>query len=178
MVSLPGESAISDRLVTAPYTTAAAAQTSATTTPWSVRKLDKENLSGSGQSERRRPDLAAAGGRAVYREGRRERLLPRNPEPAGALGRAGARLIRRRLLGRRLAAGALGVEHLQARERVLDRAELLAVARLDERQQGARALDRLPNLLEVGLRWRLALGGRWAGEPGLAGADVEQRDDG
>src|SRR4051794_6868422 len=118
MVSLPGDSAISDRLVTAPYTTAAAAHTSATTTPWSVKKLDKGNLSGSGQSERRRPDLAAAGGRAVYREARRERLLPRNPEPPGALSRAGVWgfLLRLRLLGRRLAARALRVEHLQPRQ--------------------------------------------------------------
>src|ERR1700678_2864217 len=41
--SLPGESASRDRVVTTPYTTAHAAQTSATTTPWFVRKLLNRN---------------------------------------------------------------------------------------------------------------------------------------
>src|SRR4051812_42794148 len=121
------------------------------TTPWSVRKLDKGNLSGSGQSERRRPDLAVAGGRAVYRERRRGRLLPRNPEPARALCRAGAAGLRRGLLRGRRAGGALRVEHLQARERVADGAELLIVALLHERQERAGAVDGLAHLVEVGL---------------------------
>ena len=43
MTSLPGDSASSARLVTRPYPTAASAQTSATTTPWSDRKSDKGN---------------------------------------------------------------------------------------------------------------------------------------
>ena len=42
IVSLPGDSASSARLVTRPYPTATSAQTSATTTPWSVRNSDKE----------------------------------------------------------------------------------------------------------------------------------------
>src|ERR1700692_307241 len=41
--SLPGESASRDRVVTRPYTTAHAAQTRATTTPWFVRKLLNRN---------------------------------------------------------------------------------------------------------------------------------------
>src|ERR1700678_3494276 len=41
--SLPGESASRDRAVTRPYTTAHAAQTRATTTPWFVRKLLNRN---------------------------------------------------------------------------------------------------------------------------------------
>ena len=45
MTSLPGESASSERLVTRPYATAASAQISATTTPWSARKSDKGTLS-------------------------------------------------------------------------------------------------------------------------------------
>src|ERR1044072_2307118 len=44
--SLPGESASSERTVTAPYTSAQAAHTSATRTPWSLRKLDKTGSSG------------------------------------------------------------------------------------------------------------------------------------
>src|SRR3954451_16976671 len=41
MVSLPGDSASSDRAVNAPYSTAASAQTSATMTPWSERNSVK-----------------------------------------------------------------------------------------------------------------------------------------
>jgi hypothetical protein len=36
--ALPGESASNDRVVKTPYVKAAPAQTSATTTPWSVKK--------------------------------------------------------------------------------------------------------------------------------------------
>src|SRR5271155_6234924 len=52
--SLPGESASRDRVVTTPYTTAHAAQTRATTTPWFVRKLLNRNPP--------RSDLCAARG--------------------------------------------------------------------------------------------------------------------
>ena len=44
IVSLPGESASSERAVTTPYTSAAPPQTSATSTPWFVRKLVKRVL--------------------------------------------------------------------------------------------------------------------------------------
>jgi hypothetical protein len=48
--------------VTRPYPTAASAQMSATTTPWSDRKSDKGYLSGSvqGKHGKRRPERAAA----------------------------------------------------------------------------------------------------------------------
>ena len=63
MTSLPGDRARSARLVTRPYPTAASAQTSATTTPWSVRKSDKGDLSESVQTNTK----AAAGRRAAAR---------------------------------------------------------------------------------------------------------------
>ena len=50
IVSLPGDSASSDRVVSTPYATAAAAQTTATRTPWSARKSDKETSLESGSS--------------------------------------------------------------------------------------------------------------------------------
>src|SRR5918997_2094411 len=126
------------------------------------------------RSKRGRRPGAVAGGRAVYRGGRRERLLPRNPEPAGGLRRLRSL---RRVGCRGLPARALRVEHLQPRQRVPDRPELCAVTRLDDRQQRAGALDRLVDLLEVGLRRRLALRGRRAGQPGLARAEVEEAHD-
>jgi hypothetical protein len=46
MRSLPGDSASNERVVSRPYTTAQPAQTSATTTPWFVRKLLKKILRG------------------------------------------------------------------------------------------------------------------------------------
>jgi len=46
MRSLPGDISSSERVVSAPYTTAQAAQTRATTTPWFVRKLLKKILRG------------------------------------------------------------------------------------------------------------------------------------
>jgi hypothetical protein len=46
------------------------------------------------------------------------------------------------------------------------------VARLEQRQQGPRTVDRLLGLLEVGLRALLA---RRRGQTGLAGAEVDQR---
>src|SRR3954453_4414811 len=42
IVSLPGDRASSDRVVSTPYTTAAAAHTTATRAPWSGRNSDKE----------------------------------------------------------------------------------------------------------------------------------------
>src|SRR5215211_6266400 len=111
-------------------------------------------------------------------------LLARHPETPGALrgtrpGVLGGTLGRGRLAGgrRRLPSGALGVEHLEAGERVADRAELFPVARLDERHQRPRALDGLVDLVEVGLRGRLGGWGWISGESRLAGAEVEQRDD-
>src|SRR5262245_28068559 len=50
IVSLPGERASSDRAVSSPYTTAAAAHTTATRAPWSARKSDKETSLESGSS--------------------------------------------------------------------------------------------------------------------------------
>src|SRR3954447_1775976 len=41
MVSLPGDSASSERVVSTPYATASNAQITATSAPWSDRKLDK-----------------------------------------------------------------------------------------------------------------------------------------
>ena len=46
MVSLPGDSASSERVVTTPYATASNAHTTASNAPWSDKKLDTENLSG------------------------------------------------------------------------------------------------------------------------------------
>src|SRR5947209_15540802 len=80
MRSLPGESTSRDRAVTRPYTTAQAAHTRATTTPWFVRKLLNRNpprsdlraarglsrahlTAGSLECER----LSGANARAVYR---------------------------------------------------------------------------------------------------------------
>src|SRR4051812_49443048 len=42
IVSLPGDRASNDRVVSTPYTTAAAAHTTATRAPWSARNSDKE----------------------------------------------------------------------------------------------------------------------------------------
>src|SRR5262245_1711442 len=176
IVSLPGERASRDRVVSSPYTTAAAAHRTATRAPWSARKSDKETSLESGSSRTHavgapythagKVAAAAVGGR---RRKLREcsergganvspRLLSGHPEAAGALrrpglaGLRGGRLLRggrRRLLGRLALAGSLGVDHLQARERVAHRAELVAVARLEHRQQRPRALDRQADLLEV-----------------------------
>src|SRR5687768_17273996 len=98
MVSLPGDSASSARLVTAPYTIAAPAQISATSTPCSVRKLSKGTSLGQDKAKRRP--------RGPSREGAQDidcgALLPRNPQSSGALGVAGALLLR---LGRLRAGG-------------------------------------------------------------------------
>src|SRR3954451_22847816 len=105
IVSLPGDRASSDRVVTTPYTTAAAAHTTATRAPWSARKSDKETSLESGSSRTHavgapythaRKDAAAAGGgrRQKLREcsarpasNASPRLLPGHPEAPGALRR-------------------------------------------------------------------------------------------
>src|SRR4051794_39862282 len=137
IVSLPGDRASSDRVVSTPYTTAAAAHRTATRAPWSARKSDKETSLESGSSRthavgapyshlgkataaavrgrRRKPrECSERGGANVS-----PRLLPGHPEAPGALRRPGVAGLRsRRLLGRRrrlaLARG-LSVDHLQAR---------------------------------------------------------------
>src|SRR3954470_24169365 len=63
IVSLPGDRASSDRVVTTPYTTAAAAHTTATRAPWSARKSDKETSLESGSSRTR-----AVGAPSTYAE--------------------------------------------------------------------------------------------------------------
>src|SRR3954452_11916003 len=200
IVSLPRDRASSDRVVTTPYTTAAAAHTTATRAPWSARKADKETSLESGSSRTHdvgapcthseKAAAAAVGGRrrklreCSERGGSNAlaRLLSGHPEAPGALRRPGlARLGSGRLL-RRLGRGLLrwrlgrplGVDHLQARERVAHRAELVAVARLEHGQQRPRALDGQADLLEVALG-RLALR---SAEPGLEAPEVEQADHG
>src|ERR1700685_1770635 len=83
--SLPGESASRERVVTKPYTTAQAAHTRATTTPWFVRKLLNRKSSAVLLACRarifartfvariaRRERLPGANAGAVYRAGQRE----------------------------------------------------------------------------------------------------------
>ena len=144
MVSLPGDSASSARLVTRPYTTAASAQTSATTTPWSVRNSDKETSleatwkatkdgdrgqaaaeragSLSGASTRSDAGCVASTGRGS----RAGRSAARGPaRPAWAARRPPRRAPRARsppparapacAAAARGAAGVLRVDHLQAR---------------------------------------------------------------
>src|SRR4029079_6329630 len=95
------------------------------------------------------------------------RLLSRHPEaPAALRGARSARLGRVRLrtaprtaalsLAARglLAAGQLGVGHLEARQRVADRVDLLAPALLQHGQQGGPAVDRRLALPEVALALR------------------------
>src|SRR3954469_13238457 len=200
IVSLPGDRASSDRVVTTPYTTAAAAHTTATRAPWSARKSDNETSLESGSSgahavgapctHSEKAAAAAVGGRrrklreCSERAGSNAlaRLLSGHPEAPGALRRPGVarlgsgRLLRRPgpgLLRRRLAPP-LGVDHLQARERVAHRAELVAVARLEHGQQRPRALDGQADLLEVAL----GLIARRGAHSGLAAAQVEQADHG
>src|ERR1700694_13637 len=98
--SLPGDRARRDRAVSAPYKIAHAAPTSATSTPWCVRKLDKKVLRGSSQFEWARakrsqtregppPNRAEARYQTADESivcGDGTSLLARNPEPAAALG--------------------------------------------------------------------------------------------
>src|ERR1044071_8594756 len=51
MVSLPGDSANSERVVSTPYATASNAHITATSAPWSDRKLDKETPLDSDKAE-------------------------------------------------------------------------------------------------------------------------------
>ena len=84
--------------------------------------------------------------RAVY-------LLARHPEPPGLLGGALAHRAARRAVRaacRRLLAGHLHVGHLEPRQCVLDRGQRLAVAGLDDRQQGAGTVDRVLDLRQSG----------------------------
>ena len=53
MVSLPGDSASSERVVTTPYATASNAQTTASNAPWSDRKLDTRTSLDSDKAKRR-----------------------------------------------------------------------------------------------------------------------------
>src|SRR5580704_3925672 len=84
--SLPGDSASRDRVVTRPYTTAHAAQTRATTTPWFVRKLLNRNPP--------RSDLRAARGCVARtsdgRIAQRELLSGANAPGVYRAGRPGA----------------------------------------------------------------------------------------
>src|SRR5262245_36821315 len=129
-------------------------------------------------SERASPscDTPAEGG-ASYRLRRRKavRLLAGDPEPARRLGRSG--LVGLRLIlggGRRLrglvalAARDPGVGELKLAQRLADLARVLAEQRLDDRQQGAHALDRLTDLLRVAL----VLGSR--AQTGLSAAQVQK----
>src|SRR5919107_2556749 len=101
MTSLPGDRARSARLVARPYPTAANAHTSATTTPWSDRKSDKETSLECVQEKHEdggREAAARAAAESIERSGGAVRSLPRNPEPSRALRRAGA--LRLALLAR------------------------------------------------------------------------------
>src|SRR5258708_14228267 len=94
--------------------------------------------------------------------------------PLATLGRLASR--------RAAAADLLRVGHLQPRQRILQRRELLrSDPPLEDREQGPCAVDRVADLLEVALRRaRLALAARrragWG--PHSPRADVEQRDGG
>ena len=59
MVSLPGDSASSERVVTTPYTTASNAQTTASNAPWSDRKLGHEEPLWTQTKRNDGPDRAA-----------------------------------------------------------------------------------------------------------------------
>src|SRR5215218_4035861 len=140
-------------------------------TPWSARKSDKETpLEESRQTKDdggrirppshqpaslprgRAPDAEPTPGRCAARP-QGVALLTRHPESPGALRRAGLAGLRRLLA-----------------------AELRGMALLEQRHQGAGALDRLAHLLPVGLR--AVRVPRRGGDPRLARRQVEQRDRG
>src|ERR1700754_2819836 len=74
MVSLPGDSASSERVVKTPYATASNAQTTATSAPWSDRKLDKRSPLDSDKAETTaRETTGRRGARGYYRGGLSER---------------------------------------------------------------------------------------------------------
>src|SRR5580693_3088147 len=105
--SLPGERASRARVVTRPYTTAQAAHTRATTTPWFVRKLLNRNPPRSGWRAARGcsraqfshgplPTSAPPGVKAgaVYRVQKRKAVSATwDPKPATGLRGAGALLL-------------------------------------------------------------------------------------
>ena len=167
------------------------------------QEFGQGNLSGSNLESNERKtatgDRPPPSGRAVYRapgrlragcsvywpgiQSRPERCAgPGSPglggsEPPSSASRRLA--LRGRLRPRRRgrgagAAGVLRVDHLQARERVAHRAELLGVPGLEQRHQRAGALDRLVDLLPVGRR-RLP---RRRAQRRLARGQIEQRDRG
>src|SRR4051812_19536211 len=95
MVSLPGDNASNDRVVTTPYATASNAQTTASKAPWSDRKLDKRTSLDS-DNAKRRPGEGRRRRRGVYRA-----VTDRGPRGARNSGRcpvlrAFARPARRR----------------------------------------------------------------------------------
>ena len=171
IVSLPGDSASSDRVVSSAVDHGEpGARPGRSTTPWSDQEIGQGNPSGIKEASRRaqrtreRTKAAAAAGPplergGVYRRGggvycpgtqrRPERL--RRARALGLVGRA-RRRPRRSGAPRRPAAprprrrDSCDVGHLQLRQRVAHRAELLAVARLEQRQQRARGVDRLLDL--------------------------------
>ena len=96
MVSLPGDSASSERVVTTPYATASNAQTTASSTPWSDRKLDTKNPSGLRQSE-----TTALSGPPYERRESTARLLAGDPESSGGLRRTRSLRVFRGRLARR-----------------------------------------------------------------------------
>src|ERR1700752_16703 len=127
IVSLPGDSARSEREVRTPYTTAAPEQTSATSTPWWARKLDKKILRGRSELER---------GREQAQPTQREKATTR-------AGRAEAREVAS------LACDGSGrppadphIRHLELRDRLADRGNLRRGRLLEHRQQRAQRLDR------------------------------------
>src|SRR3954447_22658917 len=160
MRSLPGDLASSQRDVNAPYSTAAPAQTSAITTPQSVRKSVKGKVLRS-VSFARYGSTARGAQRCYPRAGRRG-ALPRRRNIAGSKD-ADAELCARRGPQLRTSLGSLVVflrlllrlrlirrarscplrfphkRHLQLGERVPDRPQLLAV---DQREERSRSLDR------------------------------------
>src|SRR6185436_18504736 len=66
MVSLPGDNASNDCVVTTPYATASNAHTTAISAPWSDRKLDT-GTSLDSDNAKRRPDTGRRRSAAVYR---------------------------------------------------------------------------------------------------------------
>src|SRR3984957_8811267 len=93
--SFPGDSASSALVVTRPYTTAHAAQTSATTTPWFVRKLLNRNpprsdLHAARGCSRAHLGPGALGASAYPGQTRAQSIVRAHPVPVGAL-RARAR---------------------------------------------------------------------------------------
>ena len=96
MVSLPGDSASSDRVVTTPYATASNAQTTASNAPWSDRKLGQRGPSLDSDNAKRRPDAGRRSERAgVYRGGywpgtQRRRTICAGPGRLGLLRFVGA----------------------------------------------------------------------------------------